>query len=310
VLTHAITLGTFVAFLDYVLQLAGPLRQLGMSATLYQKGSASADRLNEVLDDVGTFGPLPQFPGHLGGPGAPLPSGPQALEWDRVGFSYIEGHAVVRNLSLKVEPGRWLGLAGPVGSGKTTLLRLALRFHDPQQGTLRFGGEDLRDLPLRSWREQVAWAGQDCAILSLTVAENLRLGAPQAPERELWRALEDAGLRGEVESLHQGLDTLLGEKGVNLSGGQRQRLCLARALLKPSRVWLLDDALSAVDTVVEDRILESLRRRLDDALVVLVAHRASTLAHCDRVALLDNGSVSSLGPPAPVRGTVGALSHA
>jgi ATP-binding cassette subfamily B protein len=310
VLQHGMSVGTFVALLDYVLQLAGPLRQIGMTATLYQKGKASADRINEVLDEAGE--PVASAP--AGAPraeaGPSLEEGLRALEWDQVWFSYSPSQPVVKGLSLKAEPGRWLGISGAVGSGKTTLLRLALRFHDPQKGALRYGGRDLRDLPLRAWREQVAWAGQDCAILSLTVAENLRLGAPNAPVGALWEVLEDADLKKEVESLPEGLDTLLGERGVNLSGGQRQRLGLARALLKPSRVWLLDDALSAVDTVVEDRILESLRRRLGSAVVILVAHRASTLAHCEAVAVLDSGILRSLGPPKDGAKTKEALSHA
>ena len=302
VLGHAMSVGTFVALLDYVLQLSGPLRQVAMTATLYQKGKASADRLNVVLD-----------PPAGGAPGADgrqrLPEGQQALAWDSVSFGY-DGHApVLQGLDLKVEPGQWLGLSGEVGSGKTTLLRLALRFHEPSQGALRYGGVDLRELPLRAWREQVAWAGQDAAILSLTVAENLRLGAPGASDDELWQALEDVGLKAEAQALPAGLQTLLGEKGVNLSGGQRQRLGLARALLKPSRLWLLDDALSAVDTVVEDRLLQALRRRLSGATVILVAHRASTLAHCDQVAHLKAGRLLSLKPPSGPPAPLEALTH-
>jgi ABC-type multidrug transport system fused ATPase/permease subunit len=135
------------------------------------------------------------------------------------------------------------------------------------------------------------------------------LGAPEAEDDALWQALQDVGLRREVEALPQGLGTLLGEKGVNLSGGQRQRLGLARALLKPSRLWLLDDALSAVDTVVEDRLLQALRKRLGGATVILVAHRASTLAHCDQVAHLKAGRVASLGPPGPANAPAEALIH-
>ena len=301
VLGRAMSVGTFVALLDYVLQLSGPLRQVAMTATLYQKGKASADRLNEVLDPpAGAQAPDGR---------QALPEGPQALGWEGVSFAY-DGHApVLQGLDLRVEPGQWLGLGGEVGSGKTTLLRLALRFHEPGQGALRYGGVDLRELPLRAWREQVAWAGQDAAILSLTVAENLRLGAPEAEDDALWQALQDVGLRREVEALPQGLGTLLGEKGVNLSGGQRQRLGLARALLKPSRLWLLDDALSAVDTVVEDRLLQALRKRLGGATVILVAHRASTLAHCDQVAHLKAGRVASLGPPGPANAPAEALIH-
>jgi ATP-binding cassette subfamily B protein len=289
VLGHAMSVGTFVALLDYVLQLSGPLRQVAMTATLYQKGKASADRLNEVMDEAVSTAPRE-------GPLA-LPHGPQALTWDSISFSYQAQAPLFRDFSLRAEAGQWLGLSGEVGSGKSTLLRLALRFHEPQQGAIRFGGRDLREVPLKAWREQVAWAGQDSAILSLTVAENLRLGAPEAADDELWHALEDAGLGAEVRSLPQGLETLLGEKGVNLSGGQRQRLGLARAVLKPSRLWLLDDALSAVDTVVEDGILQALRRRLGSATVILVAHRASTLAHCDRVLRLEAGRLAQPARP-------------
>ena len=289
VLAHSISIGTFVALLDYVLQLSTPLRQLAMTAALYQKGKASADRINEVFDQRPSFAARSHA--------VALPEGRHALAWEGVTFGYQPGQAVLDGLSLKVDAGQWLGLRGEVGSGKSTLLRLALRFHEPQAGVLRYGGHDLRDLPLQAWRSQVAWAGQDSAILSLTVAENLRLGAPGAREEELWAALEDAGLRAEVEALPQGLATLLGEKGVNLSGGQRQRLGLARALLKPASLWLLDDALSAVDTVVEDQVLQSLRRRLKGATVVLAAHRASTLAHCGLVAQLSGGRVGALAPP-------------
>jgi ATP-binding cassette subfamily B protein len=284
----SLSLGAFAALIDYALQLAGPLRQFGMCATLYQKGKASVERLNEVLDER---------TGVRMGPGrAPNPTR-RGLHWDHVDFSYAAGPKAVEGLDLEAEQGTWLGLCGGVGSGKTTLLRLALRLHDPDRGTIWGGGRDLRTLDPKDWRSQVAWAGQDCAILSLTVAENLRLGAPKASETELWAALECAGFREEVEALPEGLGTILGERGVNLSGGQRQRLGLARALLKPADIWLLDDTLSAVDTVVEERMLSGLRRRLKGCTVVLAAHRASTLAHCDRVATLRGGRLVSVAVP-------------
>jgi ATP-binding cassette subfamily B protein len=216
------------------------------------------------------------------------------LHFEDVGFRYPDGSWVLRDLTLDLEPGETVAVVGATGSGKTTLLGLPPRLHDATEGRITLDGVDVRDIRLRSLRALVGVAFEDPILFSASIWENLVMGRPTVSEDEVRRALEVAQA-GFVWDLPYGLDTRIGEQGHSLSGGQRQRLALARAVLGRPRVLVLDDPLSAVDVHTEHQIEAALGSVLAGVTALLVAHRPSTLALADRVALLEDGRVTSVG---------------
>jgi ATP-binding cassette subfamily B protein len=218
-----------------------------------------------------------------------------AVRFDRVGFRYAGSEDwVLRGLDLNLEPGETVALVGATGSGKSTVAALLPRLYDVSEGRVTLDGNDLRDLTLRTLRAQVGVAFEDPILFSASVHENLLMGRPAVTERQIRRALEVA--RADfVWDLPWGLETRIGEQGHSLSGGQRQRLALARAVLTSPRVLVLDDPLSAVDVHTEREIEEALASVLGGVTALLVAHRPSTLALADRVALLGEGRITDIG---------------
>jgi ATP-binding cassette subfamily B multidrug efflux pump len=201
-------------------------------------------------------------------------------------------------VSFLLEPGRTLGLVGPTGAGKSTLLRLLLRHHAPDQGALRWNGLDLQDYTLDALRAAIAWVPQEPFLFSASVAENIALARPGARREEVEHAARLAALHDDIAHLPQGYDTPVGERGVTLSGGQRQRVAIARALLADAPLLLLDDALSAVDTQTEARILSHLRQARVGRTVIIVSHRLSAVADADHTVVLHGGHVMEQGSPA------------
>ncbi len=290
VLEGALTLGTLVEFQQVLMVLQWPALSLSWTLTLVFRGRASLARLRELLAEppqVPDDSPEEEY--------APLPPAP--IVFENVDIE-LEGHPVLHNLSFRIEPGEILGITGPTGAGKTQLLHVLLRSQDPSAGRVLLGGRDLRDLPLSRLHHHVRIAAQEPLLFSMTLAENLRLAKPDAEGAELARVLRLAAIDEEVLALPHGLDTPIGERGVNLSGGQRQRCAIARALLSNPDILLLDDALSAVDTATEARLLQHLLPALRGKTVLLVSHRAAALRRCDRVLVLREGRVAELGPPA------------
>jgi len=285
-----ITLGTFVALNDYLIQITWPVMALGFSSNLYVRGKVSVERLNEVLDAPQGMAASPDNEGAASDAAA-------LLEFRSLHYAYEQGPEVLKGVDLSVKPGEWVGLCGPTGSGKSSLLRLAARLDDPRSGQIF-----LDRLPLPAWslpelRRQLGVVMQEPTLFSETVFENIAFGAAagEASLSEALRCARLADLHDQIAALPQGYDTLLGEKGVNLSGGQKQRLALARALYLKPRLLLLDDAFSAVDTATEERIVSGLRQALPGSSVLLISHRSSTLRLCDRVVTLEAGKVSEQG---------------
>ncbi|HWI83011.1 ABC transporter ATP-binding protein [Ramlibacter sp.] len=281
-----LTVGQLTSFSLYLGQLIWPMFAAGWVLSLVQRGKAAWGRLQPVLDEplaVDDHGAVPRV--------APGP-----LLADRVRFSYPgQQRAAVDGVTLALAPGRTLGLVGPTGAGKSTFLRLLLRHHAPQAGRVQWNGIDLQDYTLDALRAAIAWVPQEAFLFSATVAENIALARPDATRQEVERAAALAAVHDDILRLPHGYDTPVGERGVTLSGGQRQRVAIARALLADAPLLLLDDALSAVDTDTEARILAHLRAARVGRTVIIVTHRLSAVADADHIVVLREGHAAEQG---------------
>ncbi|ONK11497.1 ABC transporter ATP-binding protein [Streptomyces sp. MP131-18] len=283
-----ITLGTFVAFSTYLAQLVGPVRMLTVILTMGQQARAGVERVLELIDTE------PEIREAENAHELPADA-PATVEFDAVSFGYGEGPPVLNNLSLRIEPGETLAVVGPSGSGKSTVSLLLPRFYDPDGGSVRVGGEDVRDLTYASLRAAIGLVPEDSFLFSDTIRANLAYGHPEAGEEQIRAAARAAQADGFISALPEGYDTVVGEQGLTLSGGQRQRVALARAILTDPRLLILDDATSAVDARVEHEIHDALRSVMSGRTTLLIAHRQSTLQLADRIAVLDRGRLVDTG---------------
>ncbi|WP_373293195.1 ABC transporter ATP-binding protein [Micromonospora sonchi] len=293
-----LTVGQLVAFVSLQLMLIWPVQSLGWIIANGQEAATAADRIQEVLDSS------PAIVDASHAVALPRCAVRGRLRFEGVTFRYPgTAEPVLRGIDLTVEPGETIAVVGATGSGKSTLLSLVPRLHDVGAGRLTLDGHDLRDLRLASLRRLVAMAFEEPTLFSMSVWENLTLGRPDAGEDEVRAALELA--RAEFAyDLPWGLRTRLGEQGLSLSGGQRQRLALARAVLVRPAVLVLDDPLSALDVHTEAAVESALKGVLRDMTALLVAHRPSTIGLADRVALLEGGRITAVGPHAELLATV------
>ncbi|SDF72438.1 ABC transporter ATP-binding protein [Pseudonocardia oroxyli] len=292
-MTGSITLGTFLAFTTYVAQLVGPARLVGSLVVSAQLARAGVERVYDLVDAES----------EVRDPAAPraLPEGPLAVELDGVRFGYEPGRPVLDGVSVRAEPGETLAIVGTAGSGKSTAAQLVPRFYDPWDGAVRIGGVDVRELRLHDLRSELGVVFEEAFLFSDTIRGNIAYGRPDATEEEIRTAAEAAQVASFVEALPAGYETEVGERGLTLSGGQRQRIALARALLTDPRVLVLDDATSAVDTATEAAIHEALHTLVRGRTTILVAHRRSTIALADRVAVLDGGRLVDVGTEAELQ---------
>ncbi|KQT13470.1 ABC transporter ATP-binding protein [Ramlibacter sp. Leaf400] len=289
-----LTLGQLTSFSLYLGQLIWPMFAAGWVLALLERGRAAWNRLQPVLDaplTVDDHGTIER-----------VEPGPLALQ--DVGFRYPGStRDALDHVSLQLAPGRTLGLVGATGAGKTTLLRLLLRHHAPDAGSLRWNGQDLQAYTLDALRAAIAWVPQEAFLFSATVAENIALARPQATPEEIEHVARLAAVHDDILRLPNGYATPVGERGVTLSGGQRQRVAIARALLADAPLLLLDDALSAVDTETEARILAHLRETRVGRTVVIASHRLSAVADADQTVVLRDGHLIEQGSHA------GLLAH-
>ncbi|WP_461028535.1 ABC transporter ATP-binding protein, partial [Streptomyces sparsus] len=283
-----ITLGTFVAFSTYLAQLVGPVRMLAAMLTIGQQARAGAERIFDLIDTE------PQMAEREDA--RELPADADAsVEFDRVTFGYDPDHPVLDGFSLRIEPGETVAVVGTSGSGKSTVSMLLPRYYDVTGGAVRVGGQDVRELTLDSLRSAIGLVPENSFLFSDSVRENIAFGAPDATDEDVRAAARAAQADGFISELPEGYDTPVGEQGLTLSGGQRQRIALARAILTDPRLLLLDDATSAVDARIEHEIHEALRGVMAGRTTLLIAHRQSTLALADRIAVLDGGRLVDIG---------------
>ncbi|MFF8785484.1 ABC transporter ATP-binding protein [Streptomyces sp. NPDC015125] len=297
-----VTLGTFVAFSTYLAQLVGPVRMLAMMLTVGQQARAGVERVYELIDTE------PSIKERADAHELPADA-PATVEFDRVTFGYAPLHEdadgaapgapaprpVLEDFSLRIEAGETVAVVGTSGSGKSTVSLLLPRFYDVTAGRVLVGGQDVRDLTLESLRAAIGLVPESSFLFSDSVRDNLAYGHPDATDAQIRAAARAAQADGFISELPEGYDTKVGEQGLTLSGGQRQRVALARAILADPRLLVLDDATSAVDARVEHEIHDALRGVMAGRTTLLIAHRASTLALADRVAVLDGGRLVDLG---------------
>ncbi len=285
-----VTMGTLVAFITMMLSLVWPIASLGFLLSMTQESFTAANRVAEIFDAPTEI---------ADGPRTQTPRGGR-LELIDVGFRFPDAAPddwALRHVTLTVEPGETVALVGSTGSGKSALTALLSRLYDVTEGQIRVDGQDIRELSLDALRQAVATAFEDPTLFSMSVAENLTLGKSTddpATEEQLAHAIDVAAAQF-VYDLPFGLDTRIGEQGMSLSGGQRQRLSLARAIMVAPKILVLDDTLSALDVHTEAVVEEALRRVLHSVTGIVVANRASTVLLADRVALLENGTITHIG---------------
>ncbi len=289
VLAHRITVGAFVAFSTYMVMLIWPIIAVGWVVNLFQRGTASMVRIDELLKAE------PAIDDSAADPAIPADTILRGeIEFRHLDFSYGET-PVLHDISLHVPAGSSLAIVGPTGSGKTTLVNLLSRLFEAPDGSLLIDNRPVRDYPLATLRRNIGMVPQETFLFSETIRENLMVGAPHATADDLVQATEAAHIRLEFEEFPQGLETMVGERGVTLSGGQKQRAAIARALLRRPAILILDDALASVDTYTEERILGGLRNYTSASTTLLISHRVSTVRDADQIAVLDHGRIVELG---------------
>jgi ATP-binding cassette subfamily B multidrug efflux pump len=289
VLQHRISVGQFVEFNTFMILLIWPIIAVGWVVNIFQRGTASVKRIDELLQQLPT---IDDSAADTSISRDALLSGD--IEFRDLNFSY-GNTPVLHNISLNIPSGSSLAIVGPTGCGKTTLVSLLSRLYEAPEGSLLVDGRPVRDYPLSVLRRNIGMVPQETFLFSETIRENLKFGAPDASAEEMLKAAEAAHIRQEFEEFPQGFETMVGERGLTLSGGQKQRTAIARALLRRPAILILDDALASVDTYTEERILGGLRNYTSASTTILISHRVSTVRSADQIAVLDHGRIVELG---------------
>jgi|UniRef100_A0A7V3JAC0 ATP-binding cassette subfamily B protein len=286
VILNEISLGDFVAFSSYLGMMIWPMIAIGFLVNMLQRGSASMDRIERVLK-VEPEIKNPQLPRKVKIEGN--------IEVKNLTFSYVEGRPVLIDINFTLRKGQKLGIIGRTGSGKSTLCYLIPRVFDPPEGSIFIEDVDVRYHDLTNLRNAISFVPQESLLFSATIRENVAYGKTDATEEEIVKALKLAEIYNEVMEMPNGLDTLVGERGITLSGGQKQRIAIARAIVKNAPIFIIDDALSAVDAETENRILENLREFLSDKTTIIVSHRVSAVMDADEIIVLEDGKIVDRG---------------
>jgi ATP-binding cassette subfamily B multidrug efflux pump len=322
VLMGKMNIGAFVAFNTYMIQLTWPVIALGWVINIFQRGTASLVRINEILtqqpeiqDAIGSSGDrvigssenqsLASSDFVFRSPDDPITRSPDIsgeIEFRNLNFDY-NGASVLKDINLRIPAGSSLAIVGPTGSGKTTLVNLIPRIYDAAPGTVLIDGRPIREFPLDVLRRQIGFVPQETFLFSDTIRDNIAYGiATEVSQKDAEPSLEDikaaaeaANIAQDIESFPEGYNTMVGERGITLSGGQKQRTAIARALLRSPRILILDDALSSVDTNTEDKILNHLRAIMRGRTTIFISHRVSTVRNADAIAVLHQGRIVELG---------------
>jgi ATP-binding cassette, subfamily B, multidrug efflux pump len=290
VLQSRITVGDFVAFNTYMVQLTWPVIALGWVINIFQRGTASMGRINEILVEKPEIADLPQFAGEA----ARATQIEGEIEFRNLNFAY-NGVPVLHDVNLRIPAGGSLAIVGPTGSGKTTLVSLIPRIYDAPPGTVMIDGKPIREYPIEFLRKNIGFVPQETFLFSESVRDNIAFGVRDAKDSEVRAAAQGASIAEDIESFQEQYQTLVGERGITLSGGQKQRAAIARALIRNPRILILDDALSSVDTHTEDKILNHLREIMAGRTTIFISHRVSTVRNADMIAVLHSGRIVELG---------------
>src|ERR1700704_3438221 len=310
VIQGRMNVGDFVAFNTYMMQLTWPVIALGWVINIFQRGTASLIRINEIFlekpeiaDDPTLLSLNPEPAKALAAVALDASSGANAnsghelvgeIEFCNLNFGY-NGVPVLKDVNLRIPAGSSLAIVGPTGSGKTTLVSLIARIYDADPGAVQIDGRPIRKFPIETLRRNIGFVPQETFLFSLTIRENIALGTDEASLDEIKAAAEAANIAQDIESFPESYNTTVGERGITLSGGQKQRTAIARALLRSPRILVLDDALSSVDTHTEDKILNHLRQIMHGRTTIFISHRVSTVRNADRIAVLHQGRIVELG---------------
>src|SRR5271166_1551060 len=303
VLLHRITVGSFVAFNTYMVQLTWPIISLGWVINLFQRGTASMGRIQSILVEqpeitdaaVPYAGAPSDVRGEIEFRNLSFHYGKTLIAAER-GMGQVHGDEnVLKNINLRVPAGTSLAIVGPTGSGKSTLVSLIPRIYDAAEGSVLIDGRSIREFPLDVLRRNIGFVPQETFLFSDTIRENIAFGAQHATDAEVRRAAAAASIASEIDSFPDGYATLVGERGLTLSGGQKQRTAIARAVIRNPRILVLDDALASVDTQTEDRILNHLREIMEGRTTIFISHRVSTVRNADRIAVLHDGRIVEYG---------------
>jgi ATP-binding cassette, subfamily B, bacterial len=288
VLLGRLTPGDLVLLAAYVAMIFKPLETLAYTAAAVQNAAAGAHRVLTVLDSVSEVTDSPDakdIPGRARG----------EVVFENVSFGYHSEQPVLRNVTLKIAAGETIALVGPSGAGKTTLASLIPRFYDTANGSMKFDGQDLRGITLKSLRDQIALVTQEPILFCASIAENIAYGRPGATQQEIEAAARSAGAQEFIERLPERYDTRIAERGITLSSGQRQRLAIARAFLKNAPVLILDEPTSALDAETEERLLQTLEQLMKRRTTIIIAHRLSTVRAANRIIVLQEGRIAESG---------------
>jgi len=289
VLLNRMTVGQFAAFLTYMIQLTWPVIALGWVINIFQRGTASLKRINEILQEK------PEITDEPAVLAAPQPRELLGeVEFRGLNFGY-NGARVLHDINLRIPAGSSLAIVGPTGSGKTTLVDLIPRVYDAEPGTVLIDGKPLRAYPIEFLRKNIGFVPQETFLFSESIRENIAFGIENASDEAVRDAADAANIAADIEGFPEQYATVVGERGLTLSGGQKQRTAIARALIRNPRILILDDALSSVDTQTEDKILNHLREIMSGRTTIFISHRVSTVRNADRIAVLHGGRIVELG---------------
>jgi ATP-binding cassette subfamily B multidrug efflux pump len=286
VVSHRISVGQFTAFNVYMVQLTWPMIAVGWVVNLFQRGTASIVRIDELLKQKPDIADEPTA--------VPTPITGD-IEFRNLNFAYPGGPPVLQNINLTIPAGSSLAIVGPTGSGKSTLVGLIPRLHDAPTGEVLIDHEPIRHFTLSELRKGIGYIPQETFLFSDTIRQNIAFGRPDASPEQVQNAATIAHISTEILEFPKGFDTLVGERGVTLSGGQKQRTAIARAVIREPRILVLDDALASVDTYTEEQILSGLRLNMGNRTTVFISHRISTARNADQIAVLVNGRIAELG---------------
>jgi ATP-binding cassette subfamily B protein len=289
VVARRISVGDFAAFNVYMVQLTFPMIAVGWVVNLFQRGTASVLRIDELLQQQPSIADTPGL--------VPLPPILVGhIEFRNLSFAYKAGGPIIlRDINLKVPAGSSLAIVGPTGSGKSTLVSLIPRLYDAEPGMVLIDGAPIRDHALDDLRRAIGFVPQETFLFSSTIADNIAFGTPDATPAQVEAAARTAHIADEILEFPHGFSTLVGERGITLSGGQKQRVAIARALVRQPRILILDDALASVDTYTEERILSGLREVMAGRTTIFISHRVSTARNADQIAVLVAGRIAELG---------------